>query len=98
MIGVEAGKPPGLVHAQRVARLVGGFREIVGGGVELIATVFLKQSGQPSAAAAAADEAEFDLALEGWRGVGGLAAGLDEAGNRGRGEGGAKKLAAGEVA
>ena len=66
-VGGQGGKAAGFIHAQFVAAFVGDFLKIIGHGMRFITTVLLKELGNPGAAAAVADYAQFDLAFEfGW--------------------------------
>ena len=53
-----------LVDAQPFAGLLGRLVEVIGHGMEFVAAVPPEQLGQPRSAAAAADQAELDLAGE----------------------------------
>ena len=69
LVAVQSGEPARRVHLQRLAGFPGHLGEVVGDGVKLIAAVFVEQVGQPQAASAAADEADFDLARRRRRGL-----------------------------
>ena len=89
LVGRQAGEALRLVGAQRRAGLFRAVREVVGRRHELVAAVLLEEPGDPASPAAAADQADLDLAAD----LGGRRAGFGlDCGCRGQGDAGGRGL------